>query len=71
MFVNLIITTQRIKAITKRFKADIPEEKRNGNDVSSSIYFTKPRSLLNDYIKDGLRRLNGYQRLACVYRPSS
>lgn len=38
MFVNLIITTQRIKAITKRFLADIPEEKRNGNDVSSSIY---------------------------------
>lgn len=37
MFVNLI-TTQRIKAITKRFLADIPEEKRNGNDVSSSIY---------------------------------
>lgn len=38
MFVNLVITTQRIKAITKRFLADIPEEKRNGNDVSSSIY---------------------------------
>lgn len=38
MFVNLVITTQRIKAITKRFLADIPEEKRNGNDVSSSTY---------------------------------
>lgn len=38
MFVNLVITAQRIKAITKRFLADIPEEKRNGNDVSSSIY---------------------------------
>lgn len=38
IFVNLVITTQRIKAITKRFLADIPEEKRNGNDVSSSIF---------------------------------
>lgn len=65
------MTTQRIKAITKRFLADIPEEKRNGNDVSSSIYFTKSRRLLNGYVLDGLRRFNGYQRLACVYWPSS
>ena len=40
---------QRIKAITEWFLADILEEKRNGNDVSSSLYFFKNGSQIIRY----------------------